>query len=297
MASSLFINTVHVRFESVLAMDDQGMVSMFESLMATGLKGFLGCPAVIHEAELLEFFANGSVRDGFVVKIPKDLVFDTRSTVLLSGEPVSTSGKKKEMNIEFRLLYDIFAAIPIQIIEPISAAPVLEPSMEEQREATSAVPIDEDISAVEQPADVETIVEEFDEPAVEVTTEEIRPPSTDDVDDIIEQVLAETTHIEADEEDHGVEPSVEEQREAISAVPIDEDISAVEQPADVETIVEEFYEPAVEVTAEEIRPPSTDDVDDIIQQVLVETSQLEATETDDGEHPHGTKVGETVVGA
>ncbi|KZT76920.1 sensory transduction histidine kinase [Dorcoceras hygrometricum] len=48
-----------------------------------------------------------------------------------------------------------------------------------------------------------SIVEEIDEPAVEGTAEEIRPPSTDDVYDIIEQVLAETALIEADEEDHG----------------------------------------------------------------------------------------------
>ncbi|KZV50084.1 hypothetical protein F511_20587 [Dorcoceras hygrometricum] len=139
MASSLFINTLHVCFESVLAMDNVGMAAMFESLVATGLKGFLGCPAVIHEAALLEFFANGSVRDGLVVstvnevsveiseqllaetfelpvegltdllEIPKDLVFDAKSIVSFSGEPVSISGKKKEMKIEFCLLCDIMA--------------------------------------------------------------------------------------------------------------------------------------------------------------------------------------------
>ncbi|KZV24919.1 hypothetical protein F511_24927 [Dorcoceras hygrometricum] len=139
MASSLFVNTVHVCFESVLAMDNVGMVAMFESLVATGLKGFLGCPEVIHEAALLEFFQNGSVRDGLVVstvngvtveiseqhlaetfeltvegltdlsEIPKDIVFDARSIVSLSGERVSSSGKKREMTIEFRLLCDILA--------------------------------------------------------------------------------------------------------------------------------------------------------------------------------------------
>ncbi|KZV51995.1 hypothetical protein F511_11894 [Dorcoceras hygrometricum] len=139
MASSLFVNTVHVCFESVLTMDNAGMVEMFESLVYTRLKVFLGCLAVIHEAALLEFFANGSVRDGLVVstvngvtveiseqlfaetfellveglidlsEIPKDLVFDARSIVSLSGEPVSMSGKKKEMAIEFRLLCDILA--------------------------------------------------------------------------------------------------------------------------------------------------------------------------------------------
>ncbi|KZV16083.1 hypothetical protein F511_29008 [Dorcoceras hygrometricum] len=39
MASSLFVNTVHVCFESLLAMDNAGMVAMFESLVDTGLKG------------------------------------------------------------------------------------------------------------------------------------------------------------------------------------------------------------------------------------------------------------------
>ncbi|KZV44841.1 hypothetical protein F511_09121 [Dorcoceras hygrometricum] len=120
MASFLFFNNVHVCFESVLAMDNAGMVAMFESLVDTGLKGFLGCPAVIHKAALLEFFENGSVRDGLVVstvngvtveiseqlfaetfelpvegltdlsEIPKDLVFDERSIVSLSGEPAGS---------------------------------------------------------------------------------------------------------------------------------------------------------------------------------------------------------------
>ncbi|KZV40092.1 hypothetical protein F511_41652 [Dorcoceras hygrometricum] len=120
-------------------MDNAGMEVMFESIVATGLKGFLGCTAVIHEVALFEFFQNGSVRDGLVVstvngmtveiseqlfeetfelpveglidlsEIPKDIVFDARSIVSLSGEPVSTSGKKREMTIEFRLLCDILA--------------------------------------------------------------------------------------------------------------------------------------------------------------------------------------------
>ncbi|KZV52965.1 hypothetical protein F511_33807 [Dorcoceras hygrometricum] len=87
---------------------------------------------------MVDFFENASVWDGVVVstvhgvtvdiseklfaemfelpleglselsEIPKDLVFDTRSIVSLSGEPVSTSGKK-EMKIEFRLLCDFLA--------------------------------------------------------------------------------------------------------------------------------------------------------------------------------------------
>ncbi|KZV48370.1 hypothetical protein F511_22506 [Dorcoceras hygrometricum] len=113
MASSYYTNTLHVNFESVLAMDDPGMVSMFQALMAPGLEGFLGCPAVIYEATLVDFFENASVRDeglSELSEILKDLVFDARIIVSLSGEPVSMSGKKKkEMKFEYRLLCDILA--------------------------------------------------------------------------------------------------------------------------------------------------------------------------------------------
>ncbi|KZV22045.1 hypothetical protein F511_27992 [Dorcoceras hygrometricum] len=48
-------------------MDHEGMVSMFEALLATGLSGFLGCSLNIFEAALVEFFHNDSVSDGMVV--------------------------------------------------------------------------------------------------------------------------------------------------------------------------------------------------------------------------------------
>ncbi|KZV21097.1 myosin-11-like [Dorcoceras hygrometricum] len=84
--------------------------------MASGLSGFLGCPAVLYEDALTEFFLNGSIRDGKVVntirvkrveiseelfastfelpvdglkdlsEIPKDIVFDARSIFYFSGE-------------------------------------------------------------------------------------------------------------------------------------------------------------------------------------------------------------------
>ncbi|KZV49196.1 hypothetical protein F511_42026 [Dorcoceras hygrometricum] len=107
--------------------------------MASGLEGFLGCPAVLYEAALVDFFENGEGWDVLVVgtvngvpveiteqlfaeafelpvdglselsKIPKDKVFDAWSLVSLTSEPVSTSGKKIQMKIEYRLLYDIMA--------------------------------------------------------------------------------------------------------------------------------------------------------------------------------------------
>ncbi|KZV18966.1 hypothetical protein F511_26980 [Dorcoceras hygrometricum] len=120
-------------------MDDLGMVSMFQAIMASGLEGFLGCPTVIYEAALVDFFENASVQDGVLIstvagqlvkiseewfaesfdlpvdgladllEIPKDVVFYARSIVSMSGEPVSLSGKKSQMKVEYRLLCDIMA--------------------------------------------------------------------------------------------------------------------------------------------------------------------------------------------
>ncbi|KZV37769.1 dystroglycan-like [Dorcoceras hygrometricum] len=139
MASSLYSNAQHVDFESVLAMDDPGMVSMFEALMASGLRGYLGCPAVVYEDALVDFFENASVRNevvfstvgGQIVKIseklfaesfelpvdgledlsemPKDAIYDARSIVSLSGEQINLSGRKNQMKMPYRLLCDIVA--------------------------------------------------------------------------------------------------------------------------------------------------------------------------------------------
>ncbi|KZV46008.1 hypothetical protein F511_16170 [Dorcoceras hygrometricum] len=98
MASAYYSNTVHIDFASVLAMENPGI-------------------------ELVDFFNNGSVRDGLVVStvngvpvefseqlfaetfelpvdgladlsdMPKDKIFDARSIVSLSGEPVNLIAK------------------------------------------------------------------------------------------------------------------------------------------------------------------------------------------------------------
>ncbi|KZV48844.1 hypothetical protein F511_19301 [Dorcoceras hygrometricum] len=140
MASSLISNSHHIVFDVVFGMEDTDLVQMFESLIATGLKNFLGCPAVFNEAALTEFFANSSVReDGLVVstvngftveiseevfaatfelpvegltdlsEVPKNLVFDARSLFSISKEQVSLSCLKKAMKIQYRLLHDILA--------------------------------------------------------------------------------------------------------------------------------------------------------------------------------------------
>ncbi|KZV36576.1 hypothetical protein F511_43147 [Dorcoceras hygrometricum] len=140
MASSLTSNSHHIDFESVFRLDDTGMVQMFENLIATGLKEFLGCPAVFYEDALTEFFANSSVReDGMVVStiggtaieisqemfaaafelpteglidltdVPKNFVFDARSLFSDSKEQVSMSFLKKALKFHYRLLHDILA--------------------------------------------------------------------------------------------------------------------------------------------------------------------------------------------
>ncbi|KZV30706.1 dystroglycan-like [Dorcoceras hygrometricum] len=111
MASSLYSNAQHVDFDSVLAMDDPGMVSMFEALMASGLRGFLGCPAVVYEDALVDFFENASVRNGVVfstvggqiVKISEKLFAESFEL------PINLSGRKNQMKMPYRLLCDIVA--------------------------------------------------------------------------------------------------------------------------------------------------------------------------------------------
>ncbi|KZV26842.1 hypothetical protein F511_42932 [Dorcoceras hygrometricum] len=112
MASSLISNSHHIDFDAVFGMEDTDLVQIFESLIVTGLKNFLGYPAVFNEDALTEFFANSSVReDGLVVstvngvsveiseevfaatfelpvegltdlsEVPKNLVFNARSLI------------------------------------------------------------------------------------------------------------------------------------------------------------------------------------------------------------------------
>ncbi|KZV33753.1 small subunit processome component 20 [Dorcoceras hygrometricum] len=108
MASSLYSNSQHVSFESVLTMEDPGMISMFRALIASGLEGFLGCPAIeISEQLLAETFELPVDGLSELSEMPKDKIFDAQSFVSLSGEPVSLSGGKNQMKIEFRLLCDI----------------------------------------------------------------------------------------------------------------------------------------------------------------------------------------------
>ncbi|KZV24645.1 hypothetical protein F511_34599 [Dorcoceras hygrometricum] len=106
MASSLFVNTVHVCFESVLAMDNAEMVAMLESLVYTGLKGFLGCPAVIHEAALLELFEKGSVRDGLVVSTVNGVTVEISEQLLAETFELPVEGLTDLSEIPKDIVFD-----------------------------------------------------------------------------------------------------------------------------------------------------------------------------------------------
>ncbi|KZV19657.1 hypothetical protein F511_33020 [Dorcoceras hygrometricum] len=140
MASTFIANSYQVNFDSVLLISDHdGMLNMFKALEASGLRGFLGCESVVYEKELEQFFDTALVQDGDITgavsgkffsvsqarfaeifelpteglvsfsDVPKHLVYKARSIFSQSGEQVSTHGKKRLMKYEYRLLNDILA--------------------------------------------------------------------------------------------------------------------------------------------------------------------------------------------
>ncbi|KZV49299.1 hypothetical protein F511_23445 [Dorcoceras hygrometricum] len=135
MASSFTTTALQVNFDSVLGnADNAEMVNMFKALESTGLRRFLGCPSVLYEQELEQFFDTDLVQDNNITgvvsgkyiaitedrfagvfgltteglvdisEVPKDLVYDARRIFSKSGEPVSTSCKKRLLKYEFLIL-------------------------------------------------------------------------------------------------------------------------------------------------------------------------------------------------
>ncbi|KZV40382.1 hypothetical protein F511_01704 [Dorcoceras hygrometricum] len=139
MASSYISNALQINFDSVLSIqDNDGMVNMFRSLEATGLRGFLGCSSVLYDQELEKFFDTALIQDEDITcavsgkyvaispsrfagvfnlptyglidlsEVPNDLVLKARNLFSRSGTPVQFSSKKRLLK-EFRLLNDILA--------------------------------------------------------------------------------------------------------------------------------------------------------------------------------------------
>ncbi|KZV22131.1 hypothetical protein F511_37865 [Dorcoceras hygrometricum] len=107
MASSLISSSHHIDFDSVFGMGDAALVQMFESLIATGLKEFLGCPAVFYEAALTEFFTNGSVReDGMVVSTIRGTTVEISESFFATAFDLPTEGLTDLSDVPKNLLFD-----------------------------------------------------------------------------------------------------------------------------------------------------------------------------------------------
>ncbi|KZV06911.1 hypothetical protein F511_45606 [Dorcoceras hygrometricum] len=131
MASAFITNTLQVNFDSVLGISDNDeMVNMFKALESTGVRDFLGCPSVLYEQELEQFFDTALVRDGDITcvvsgkyvaipedrfagifnlptegltdlsEVPNNLVLQARTLFSKSSVPVQFSCKKILMKYE-----------------------------------------------------------------------------------------------------------------------------------------------------------------------------------------------------
>ncbi|KZV37692.1 peroxisome biogenesis protein 22-like, partial [Dorcoceras hygrometricum] len=220
----LIKNTIQVYFASVLGMEHEGMVSMFEALLESGLSGFLGCSSAIYEAALVDFFQNASVRDGMVVstvqgkpitiseelfsctfelplegltdlhEVPHDLVSEARRAFSYDGKQLSTSfvkrkrktGKATPTTTSLALVPVAQAAITILMISAVThpAPKRKEPKRRLQLPEGS----DDEIVDIE--------------PAVESVLEQQRDKTNaDEVDQIIGQIICETAQMETDMEE------------------------------------------------------------------------------------------------
>ncbi|KZV41207.1 hypothetical protein F511_17166 [Dorcoceras hygrometricum] len=139
MASSLFVNTLQVDFTSVLTMEHAGMVRMFKTLKDTGLRGFLEATTPVFESAVVEYFSNSRVLAGTIVSavcgqklvvmedifsgtfklptqgmknfygIPTETISEMRTRFSATTVTFQSSGKKRDLLFEYRLLHDIVA--------------------------------------------------------------------------------------------------------------------------------------------------------------------------------------------
>ncbi|KZV47456.1 pentatricopeptide repeat-containing protein-like [Dorcoceras hygrometricum] len=101
MASSFYSNSQHVDFESVLTIEDPGMDGLVVSTVN-------GVPIEISEQLLAETFELPVDGLSELSEMPKDKLYDARSIISLSGEPVNLSGRKVE---KFALLTAVVCGV------------------------------------------------------------------------------------------------------------------------------------------------------------------------------------------
>ncbi|KZV22409.1 splicing factor 3B subunit 1-like [Dorcoceras hygrometricum] len=106
MASALINNASQIYFDSVLGMEEEGMVKMFKALESSGLREFLGCTSAIYEAALVEFFQNASVRDGKVVGTIQGNAVEFTEEVFAGTFELPTEGLTDMIDVPKELVFD-----------------------------------------------------------------------------------------------------------------------------------------------------------------------------------------------
>ncbi|KZV24222.1 splicing factor 3B subunit 1 [Dorcoceras hygrometricum] len=220
MAFSLIKNASQIYFDSVFGMDNEGMVKMFKALESSGLKGVLGCSSAIYEAALVEFFQNASVQDDKVgapdLELGESKDFPTLK--ILTANTVGTYVAKNKN-------------IVVDVDEPVGDEPIVKKKATSKRRPAPAVgepvakkkrttagraaPIEKVLAMVPVVQDVEPLSTIQKEPDV--------VDVVDDVDQIIVQVLIETTQMETDFVEPGITRYAEIELEHSIAVNYEDD--------------------------------------------------------------------------
>ncbi|KZV35834.1 hypothetical protein F511_25547 [Dorcoceras hygrometricum] len=315
MAFSFYSNSQHIDFDSVIAMDDQvdffENASIREDVIISTVAGQL---VEISEEWFAESFDLPVDGLGDLSEIPKDVIFDARSIVSLSGEPVGLSGKKNQMNIEYRLLCDILAksisvkagsfnAITVEKFSMVTTVvcgvrmnwarvlfnilkKMVTPGSKQAKDF--AVQIKEAVEALKpKAASKKRPTADVGAPVVKKKRTMRKKSSSSKANLEIVAVAQETVPIQMVEpitispaaEDISDQPAGETDGVKAVAADVDANVEKIDEPvaepsADVETRAGESIEPAVEVPAEDTRPSSADDVDFIIKQVIKDTALM-----------------------
>ncbi|KZV27750.1 hypothetical protein F511_40607 [Dorcoceras hygrometricum] len=333
MESSFTNNALQINFDSVLGITDNAeMVSMFKNLESTGLRGFLGCPSVLYERELEQFFDTSMVKDGDITceisgkvvaisedlfagvfglptaglvdlsKVPKDLVYDARSIFSQSGEPISTYGKKRLMKYEYRLLNDILA----------KSVTVTAGSFDDVTHERFLM-----MTAIHfgiQGDPIVTIGEATSFPPLKIlsaktvktyiaTNETIDARGKADEPGVAKIARSKKRPIATDDEPASTrkkrtskeKPLLQKTIWILLRLQKGPNDEHVEKRASVEEAVEEQSDEPTADTIEKETVLTTDEVDSVIAHVLAETAQMEETETAEREQPLETGFGEETV--
>ncbi|KZV52331.1 Basic leucine zipper domain containing protein [Dorcoceras hygrometricum] len=310
MASSLIANAIQINFDSVLGIsDNDGMVNMFKALEASGLRGFLGCPSTLYERELEQFFDTAIVQEVLKEMVDKTIKrakgFVVQICVLLKSDPAVTLGDAKnfpQLKIISAKNVSTYVATNKTIysrgdtIEPVvSKVTIVRNKLVSKKKSSPNDADDEPVEVVAEKAGSRK------RPAINAPTVKKKKRTSKgnaahsqenlEVVSVAQeavpiQMIAPTSAVPAEQ------PPVPKRRapKRKFRMPEVSDDEIVDKKADVKNVVEKqsdepfadvvVKEPAMEIIAEKEAETSVDDVDSIIQQILVDTAQLE---TDVGE--------------